>query len=80
MAESITDKYLLDFLEGECLDLRAITVQAGRDDADVAWVVIQHYMAAPKEREIGTGKTPRQAITAAIKNMERGLSAVAAGK
>lgn len=75
-----TDTALLDFLEGECLDLRAITVRLSGEDADVAWVVIQRYIAAPKEREIGTGNTPREAVSAAINNMERSLAAVAAGK
>lgn len=39
----------------------------GGDDADVGWHVIEYHMAKPHERRIGYGKTPRQAIDAAIR-------------
>lgn len=62
------DTELLDWLKRECCDLRCISVPTGGDDHDVRWVVIEHHMAAPHEREIGESFTddPRDAIRAAL--------------
>ena len=61
------DAELLDWLREECCDLRCISSPTGGDDYDVRWVVIQHHMAKPHEREIGESYTdePRDAIRAA---------------
>ena len=61
------DTQLLNWLRDECCDLRCISVPTGGDDYDVRWVVIQHHMAEPREREIGESFTddPRDAIRAA---------------
>ena len=63
----VTDTQRLDWLHDECCDLRSISVPTGGDDYDINWIVIQHHMAAPHEREIGRGFTddPRSAIDAA---------------
>ncbi|OBR50243.1 hypothetical protein A6456_17845 [Paraburkholderia tropica] len=63
------DTARLDWLREECCDLRSISVPTGGDDADVNWIVIQHHMAQPREREIGRGFSddPRAAIDAARK-------------
>lgn len=63
------DAARLDWLREECCDLRSISVPTGGDDADVNWIVIQHHMAEPREREIGRGFSddPRDAIDAARK-------------
>lgn len=61
----------LDFLEAECLDLRCISISNGdAGDADMMWVVIQHHMAAPKEREVGRGATVRKAILDTIQRKQ----------
>lgn len=76
-----SDKDMLDFLEQESLNLRCHDAPTGGGDADVMWRVIGHYMAAPKERQIGkTEGNPRAAIASAMKAQERGLAAIAAGK
>lgn len=76
-----SDKDMLDFLTQESLDLRCHDAPTGGGDADVMWRVIGHYMAAPKERQIGrTEANPRAAIASAMKAQERGLAAIAAGK
>jgi hypothetical protein len=56
----------LEFLEENCLDLRCISVPTGGDDFDVAWVVIEHHMTPPREREISYGRTPQKAIEGAM--------------
>ncbi|WP_179090928.1 hypothetical protein, partial [Burkholderia pseudomallei] len=57
----------LDWLRDECCDLRSVSVPTGGDDYEVNWIVIQHHMTAPHEREIGRGFSddPRDAIDAA---------------
>lgn len=50
------------WLEEELCDLRCVSEPTGGDDCDVAWVVIEHYEAAPQERQIGYGRTPQEAI------------------
>lgn len=42
------------------------TIIPGVDDADVGWRVIEYHMAKPHEREIGRGRTPREAIDDAM--------------
>jgi len=66
-AQQVTDTARLDWLREECCDLRSVSVPTGGDDYDVHWVVIQHHMDAPHEREIGRGFSddPRDAIDAA---------------
>ena len=57
---------LLAAMEQECWTLRCIDVPTGGGDADVAWEVVQHHMANPRDRVIASGKTPEQALTAAL--------------
>lgn len=61
------DTALLDWLREETCDLRCIDMPTGAGDGDVRWVVVQHHMAEPREREIGRSHTddPRDAIRAA---------------
>lgn len=54
-------------IEDNTWDLRCIDEPTGGDDYNVAWIVIEHHMAEPKERQIGYGKTPLEAIAQAIK-------------
>ncbi|MDW9253148.1 hypothetical protein C7S16_6604 [Burkholderia thailandensis] len=63
----VTDTQRLDWLRDECCDLRSVSVPTGGDDYEVNWIVIQHHMIAPHEREIGRGFSddPRDAIDAA---------------
>ncbi len=65
--EDREDSVRLDWLRDTCCDLRSVNVPTGGDDADVIWVVIEHHMAKPNEREIGRSITddPRGAIDAA---------------
>ncbi len=50
-------------------DLRCVDVPTG-EDYDIEWHVVEHYMAKPKERIIGYGKTPLEAIEQALKGGE----------
>lgn len=72
------DTALLDFLRDNTCDLRCIDVPTGGDDSEVDWIVIEHHMAKPHEREIGRGYAddPRAAIRAAIAH---GIKPSAAG-
>jgi hypothetical protein len=65
----VTDERLIDFLEEECCDLRCVSISNG-DDADIGWEVIQHHMGKPKERRIGYGSSPREAILRAMKEID----------
>lgn len=53
---------VLEWLQDTCCDLRCVDIPTGGDDADVGWIVIEHHMAEPKERTIGYGNTPLEAI------------------
>ena len=57
---------LLAWIEEEACDLRCINVPTGGDDAEIEWIVIEHHMANPKEREIGRGRTPIVALREAM--------------
>lgn len=59
------DKY--EAIEENSWDLRCEDVPTCGDDCDIAWIVIEHHMAKPKERIIGRGKTPLEAIEQASK-------------
>jgi hypothetical protein len=61
------DAALLDWLREHSCDLRCIDAPTGAGDGDIHWVVIEHYMSAPHEREIGRAydDDPREAIRAA---------------
>lgn len=65
------DTVLLDFVASEYLDLQAFEMPTGAGDADVGWKVIQHHMAAPKEREVGVAyrDDPREALREAMKGL-----------
>lgn len=56
---------MVDVLEQECWDLRCVSIQ-GMDDADIGWEVIEHHMAAPKERRIAFASSPIEALKLAI--------------
>lgn len=57
---------LFEALEVNCWDLRCIDIPTGGGDADVGWNVIEHHMAAPRERIVGTGSSPAEALRAAL--------------
>ncbi|BCQ23113.1 hypothetical protein NK8_12380 [Caballeronia sp. NK8] len=61
------DAERLDWLREESCDLRCIDIPTGGGDSDVRWIVVQHHMSAPHEREITRSTTdePRDAIDAA---------------
>lgn len=54
-------------LEENSWDLRCVDVSTGGDDYDILWVVIEHYQSKPHDRDIGSGKTPLEAIKEALK-------------
>lgn len=58
---------LLKFMHDEHLDLRTVVLTTGAGDADVIWHAISFHMDEPKERVIGEGMTPAEALTAAIR-------------
>lgn len=68
------DSAMLDWLRNESCDLRCIESSSFADDADILWVVIEHHMAKPHEREIGRSFSdePRDAIRAAMVAVQSG--------
>lgn len=52
----------IDILEKEGWGLVPKSVPTGGDDYDVEWTVVSYHMAEPKERVVGRGSTPREAI------------------
>lgn len=62
------DTKLLDYLRHAACDLRCYALDAGGEDADVRWVVVEHHLDAPYERTIGRSYNddPRTAIRAAM--------------
>jgi hypothetical protein len=65
--EAVDEEMLFRAMEDECWDLRCVEEQiADTGDADIAWVVIGHYMAKPGEREIARASSPRAALRAAL--------------
>ena len=54
-------------IEENCWDLRCIDIPTGGGDSDIGWIVVEHNQAEPKERTIGRGKTPAEAIEQALK-------------
>lgn len=59
-------KSLLRELEEKSCDLRCRNVPTGGDDYRVEWFVIEHHIGEPKEREIGFGEDPTEAMMAAF--------------
>lgn len=57
---------MLTELEERCCDLRCRNVPTGGGDFDVEWFVIEHYEADPREREIGSGRDPTEAMLVAF--------------
>ena len=57
---------LLDELEYQSCDLRCLNIPTGAGDYDIEWVVIEHHMAEPHEREIGRGRSVLKALKAAF--------------
>lgn len=65
-AEIGRDSERLDWLESGCCDVRFRSESiADTGDADVYCDIIQHHMAKPHERTIGSAETIRAAIDAA---------------
>lgn len=60
------DTHLLNWLRDNVCDLRCVPTA----DDDYDWVVIEHHMERPYEREVGRGFStdPRDAIRAAVSN------------
>jgi hypothetical protein len=80
-AELDEAKALLRYIEDQSRDVRCVNVPTGGGDADIEWVVIAHYMAEPREREIGYGWTVEDAIIGAMNHdaIEAAEAARAAG-
>ncbi|MCI1908972.1 MAG: hypothetical protein LKI99_04580 [Acetobacter fabarum] len=65
-AEIARDSERLDWLESGCCDVRFRSEPiADTGDADVYCDIVQHHMAKPRERVIGSSETIRAAIDAA---------------
>lgn len=61
------DKARLDLIENSCWDLRCVDEPTpGGDDGDIAWIIIEHHMSAPKERQLAYEYSARRAIDAAL--------------
>ncbi len=56
----------LEIIEQNCWDLRCVDIPTGADDADIGWQIIEHHMAPPKERIVGYGKSPMEALNEAM--------------
>lgn len=66
-AEIARDSERLDWLESGCCDVRFRSEPiADTGDADVYCDIVQHHMAKPHERTIGSAETIRKAIDAAL--------------
>ena len=65
MSESKAE-YFLECLEDGSCDLRCVDVPTGADDCEIEWVVIEHYMSEPTEREMGRGSTAMAALNDAF--------------
>lgn len=53
-------------MESNCWDVRCISEPIeDTGDAETVWVVIEHYMSKPYEREIARGGSPKEALTIA---------------
>lgn len=65
------DAARLDWLRDNSCDLRCVDSATGQGDGDIHWIVIEHHMTAPVEREIGRAyrDDPRAAIDAARARM-----------
>lgn len=50
------------YLEDNSLSLRPEGVPTGGDDYDIQWEVVEFWMAKPKERVIGIGRTILEAL------------------
>jgi hypothetical protein len=61
-SQPVTVNDPLKILEENCWDLRCIDIPTGGGDADIGWNVIEHHMASPKERIVGSGASPIEAI------------------
>ncbi len=57
---------LLQIMEEECWTLRCIDLPTGGGDSDIGWEAVQHHMAKPHDRVVGFGKTPKEALQAAL--------------
>lgn len=66
-AECAADTRRLDWMDSGCCDVRFRSEPiADTGDADTYCDVIEHHIAAPKERIVGSGETVRRAIDAAM--------------
>jgi len=62
---SVVESLLRELKEQTC-DLRCRNVPTGGDDYRVEWFVVSHHMDVPKEREIGFGEDPTEAMMMAF--------------
>lgn len=56
----------LEIIEQNCWDLRCVDIPTGAGDADIGWQIIEHHMAPPKERVVGYGNSPIEALNDAL--------------
>lgn len=71
-AECAADTRRLDYLGSGCCDMRFRAEPiADTGDADTYCDIIEHHMAAPKERIVGSADTVRAAIDAASRRLSR---------
>jgi len=69
-AELKAKNEMLEFIEGDCLNLECHSAPTGGDDSEVTWAVYGHYMAPPQKRQRGFGFTVSEAIQEAMNNEE----------
>ncbi len=62
---SVVESLVMELKEQMC-DLRCRNVPTGGDDYRVEWFVILHHMDEPKERELGAGEDPTEAMMMAF--------------
>ncbi len=65
--KQLEENRLWKAIEENTWDLRCIDEPTGGDDYNVAWIIIEHHIAEPQERQIGYGKTSLEAIAEALK-------------
>lgn len=66
-----TDAAMLDQMQDECWNVECEEYPiADSGDSDIEWRVFSSHMAEPRRREIGYGRTPREALNAAMQEGE----------
>lgn len=65
-----------EVIEQNCWDLRCVDIPTGAGDADIGWQIVEHHMAPPKERVVGYGNSPLEALNDAMTQADAILSSL----